>query len=556
MRRAILRTLSIILAMLFFFTGCSGVQVNPITTTASNAITTAATATVSTGSTTNITTTPSTTVAVMTTQTAYSSTTTSESVAISSQIPPVTTAPKTTQISGPKAADLEITADYYKLWKTWTITPAVNVIISSGSKVATSPSNCKWSSSNDKIASVDDSGLITALAGGTVDITGTYQGISKTITFNVVEPVLNPVEESIDPYLSTPMQNYINEMPVVIIRYLPTSDGINLDTAYAPDYWSLNQVSLSSMKSSLDQSDKLTKFMLEEGSKFHGYKDPDARPSLGYKIVKIITVYEPPPPGKFFYMQGDRKVFYVDKIAIFARFGLSSYIEANDVKEVWLNFGYVTPAYPSYNPAINGPESMIDLVESNMSSPTTGDISNSYRVSDDLPILNHTYTVYEYNIRRTASENVENHMHQLESLYSYINNQLFWTDCAGFANNKITAPARCGWTHYPPNGTSDYDWANKTLVSSDIEDWTPDNTGQRTMVNCDTWYSIPRNWPVSGFVPQYSETWFLFLMQNWPGYNNQIHYGSNTMTNWWEFTADWDKAVKSHEGLFTPTTAH
>ena len=45
-------------------------------------------------------------------------------------------------------------------------------------------------------------------------------------------------------------------------------------------------------------------------------------------------------------------------------------------------------------------------------------------------------------------------------------------------------------------------------------------------------------------------------MQNWPGYNNQIHYGSNTMTNWWDFTVDWDQAVKSHEGLFATAAAH
>lgn len=468
------------------------------------------------------------------------------------------TSKTTTDLHGLQVINIEINADYYKLWKTWKLTPEVKLLTSDNSSHIIAPSNCSWSSSNNDIVTVSNSGLITAVSRGTVDITGAYNGFSKRITLTIVDPVLNPIEENIDPYLSTPAQNYLYEMPVVIIRYLPSSDGINLDTAYAPGYGSLEPVSLSSMESSLDLFDKRTKFMLEEGSKFHGYKDPNAVPSLGYRIVKKITVYEPPPPGKLWYMKDDRKVFYVDNNAIFERFGLSSFIETNNVKEVWLNYGYITPGWPSYDPAIHGPEAMIDIVESNMSSPTTGDISNSGRLNDDLPILNHTYTVYDYNIRRSHAENVENHMHQLESLYVYVDRNLFWDKCAGFVNGKITTPARCGWTHFPPNGTEDYDWTNNTFISSDIEDWTPDNTGQRKLVNCDTWCSIPRNWPdnYTNWSYEYASNWFLYLMQNWPGYANQIRYGSNTMTNWWEFTADWDKAITSHLGLYPSTAGH
>ena len=48
-----------------------------------------------------------------------------------------------------------------------------------------------------------------------------------------------------------------------------------------------------------------------------------------------------------------------------------------------------------------------------MSSPLTGDISNSNRDNTDLPIYNSTYTVYGQNFRRSHAEAVHNHGHQL-----------------------------------------------------------------------------------------------------------------------------------------------
>jgi hypothetical protein len=38
-------------------------------------------------------------------------------------------------------------------------------------------------------------------------------------------------------------------------------------------------------------------------------------------------------------------------------------------------------------------------------------------------------------------------------------------------------------------------------------------------------------------------------MQNMPGHKNGIRYENTDMTNWWVFTADWDKAISSGVGL-------
>ena len=105
----------------------------------------------------------------------------------------------------------------------------------------------------------------------------------------------------------------------------------------------------------------------------------------------------------------------------------------------------------------------------------------------------------------------------------------------------------------PPNTTKDYDYTETmTSVESDIEDWTPKNSGSKTPVNVDTYgnlnYAFPDPDPEQ--IQQLTESkWYIYWMQNMPGSNNSIQYENGVMTNWWEFTADWDKAISSDLGL-------
>ena len=104
----------------------------------------------------------------------------------------------------------------------------------------------------------------------------------------------------------------------------------------------------------------------------------------------------------------------------------------------------------------------------------------------------------------------------------------------------------------PPNTTKHYDLTNKTLVESDIEDWTPDNSGEKKSVNADTWGKIPYSWrgEKKRDIPQRVESqWYIYWMQNMPGHENQIQYQNKNLTNWWVFTADWDRAISGKIGL-------
>ena len=109
----------------------------------------------------------------------------------------------------------------------------------------------------------------------------------------------------------------------------------------------------------------------------------------------------------------------------------------------------------------------------------------------------------------------------------------------------------------PPNTTKHYDYTeNRTPVESDIEDWTPENSGAKKLVDVHTYGNLPYAWPEADpiSIPQRIESqWYLYWMQSMPGHGDQIRYGQQHITNWWIFTADWDAAIASRVGLFEQT---
>lgn len=373
------------------------------------------------------------------------------------------------------------------------------------------------------------------------------------------------VTESIDPFLSTPADGCIHLVPVVILRYLPTTDGIHLDVSKTPDHWFLGEITLRELKSRLDAYDLRVKFMLEEGSRFRGYKNAAAPPSLGYQVVASYTIYDQMPRSDVImhYDQG-YPVYQPDYQRMFERIGMEELVNVSGVREIWLWHGFVNPSMPSYDPLIHSPDSFISVPESNMSSPTTVDISNSGQNPDDLPVYGHTYTVYGQNFRRTQAEAVHNHGHQLERLFTYAetgNNgglertELFWQAFVGHNPDGTPGTGRCGWTHMPPNTTTHYDYTNIALVESDIEDWKPDGSGTKKAVNVYTWGQIPYAWPsrVASGIPQKDESQFyMYWMQAMPGHQNGLSYNGKALENWRRFVADWDAAVISGAGLYIP----
>ena len=86
-----------------------------------------------------------------------------------------------------------------------------------------------WSSADTNVAVVDSSGKVVARGPGAATVIASRDAASATLTVNVAAPLLPASLDPIDPALATPATNALYEMPVVIINYLPTRDGVNVD---------------------------------------------------------------------------------------------------------------------------------------------------------------------------------------------------------------------------------------------------------------------------------------------------------------------------------------
>jgi hypothetical protein len=309
-------------------------------------------------------------------------------------------------------------------------------------------------------------------------------------------------------------------VPVLLIHYFPTN-GLNIDIQVTGDWG-------GSLENTREKTGRQTSEIiaaLEEGARYLGFRDTNAKSCLKYEVVGSLEFLEPLPtrPG------AGKKPPMTDYYSIMSRVNIGDWVENRGVKEVWIW-------------AYHGGK--VDLWESNMAS-RFGDVSNSDRDENDLPVLDKTYTVYHYNYQRGTSEGVENHMHQIEAVLNHIDGRdrtpperwpelLFWGRFVGSdRTHKIIRPG-CGWAHYPPNGERDYDWANPRYVETDMNDWKPDGSGKKTRMNCDTWGGN-------------SLRWFVYWMQHLPGPGNGLSFHGKKLNNWWLFIGEYDLARR--EGL-------
>jgi hypothetical protein len=310
------------------------------------------------------------------------------------------------------------------------------------------------------------------------------------------------------------------KVPVVVVKFFPLNDG-KIDFDITREF----RGTLDEARTHTDNITKDLIFALEQGSRYHAYRNADAKPSLDYTVLKTYEFLEPLPTVR----KRGHEVPFPDYNAIMKRIDIRKWVEDEGAKEVWL-FGY---------------HGTIGLWESNMASPY-GDISNSDRDPDDLPVLKKTYTVYHYNYGRGRNEALENHMHQIEHVLNHVDGRdvtphkewaslLFWGKFVGSDISHKMIPTkqgfyRCGWAHYPPNGESDYDWRNERVVMSDIEDWKPDGTGKKKPITSSIWDGD-------------SYKWFIYWMQSVPGMNNGLTYNDKPLRNWWLFIGDFDSAM-------------
>lgn len=446
---------------------------------------------------------------------------------------------------GFNVSGIHLNVDAIRLQAGWRFSPKILADTDIG--VASLPSSvAEWNIEDSNVASVDRNGEIAGKNPGKTTFIVRYGDFSLSGTITVDTIFRPPDESKIDDFLATPAEGYLYELPVAIVNFFPLRDENYVE------HLSGEIVTVEEMKARQNVYYKRMKFMLEEGSRYHGYKDPNALPSIGVRVMKIINIYEHMPISKDMCWWNPAN-YYPDYQQVFERIKARQLVEELGIKEFWM-------WYDIYK--INGVG--YELPESNLSSPVTGDVSNSARLQNDLPVYDRFYIVYQFLIHRLGG--LHNHGHQHETMLIHVNHlqdgneDLFIHKFCGMDDTNTWITGRCGWTHMPPNTTLDYVYDSPTPVLSDCEDWHPDG-GPQKLVNVDTWRGIPYPWPQEtelGNNPPYSldfgraeNQFYMYWRQNFPGYQNGIVFdGDKEMNNWWQILADWDEAIKNRIGLY------
>lgn len=438
--------------------------------------------------------------------------------------------------------------------------PIVFANYKNGQKLDVS-SYVKISSVNKKTTILSDNTIVGAIKGNEKLIFD-YQEQSTSL-----EIFINNIEfEILDSKFLEFKESTIN-VPFIMINIFPTNDGIiHNDTLGPSSYWQIDNPLLEKSKSKIKNILITSKNAIELGTSFRDYGKNQVKPYITLMPLAYINIYiSKDNEYKTKRTWNNRRTFDYKKM--FLDLDIESYVNTKGLKEIWItDFSY--GGYPSLVNSGLYVEGNDDwLPESNMSSPLTGDISNSYRIPDDLPIYKNTFIVYGNSGHRGVDTNIHNRGHQIESQFRHIEKnkisgqELFWNKFVGVVNGNQSLNKRAGNTHFPPNATSDYDYCNQNSIESDLFNWTPQG-GVKQIVNCSTWRDLSLNFTYNKYSDEGIHNinndphtkWLITWFQSIPGQNNKIPYNKDgqehILTNWWDIFFNWDEAISENKTLW------
>ncbi len=143
--------------------------------------------------------------------------------------------------------------------------------------------------------------------------------------------------------------------------------------------------------------------------------------------------------------------------------------------------------------------------------------------------VNRRFVIMGFNYQRGIGEMLENQGHRAESIvkYTYRHKEGEKNLWEKFTRYDKTHPgkAEVGIVHFAPNSLKDYDWGNKTKVTSYADDWLnfPNFKGSKRIMDCNDWGS--------GDTRQHHIWWFQ-RMPHITGSADGISY------NWWQYIID------------------
>jgi len=159
-------------------------------------------------------------------------------------------------------------------------------------------------------------------------------------------------------------------------------------------------------------------------------------------------------------------------------------------------------------------------------------------------------TVMGLNYERDMSLALESYGHRFESIMWKVYGR--WDNKASSKNTweiyttydkQVPGQAHIGNIHFPPNGINDYDWTNKTIVTTHADAWktlSTDYARFARQVDCSEWDCTHL-----GYM-----CWWYRHIPHFQGINKR----DGKLNNWWHYVVDYNEAVRLEQQLSTCTS--
>ncbi len=294
---------------------------------------------------------------------------------------------------------------------------------------------------------------------------------------------------------------------VLSIRFLPDADADGVIDRATTNYAG----SVDELRNRIDELETRNAWWSTEATRYHGYADSSAPPSMGFEVIGELEFTESPPLGEP--QPSSPGVFFPDYDAVLSAAGICDWVDNRGIREVWMythHHGDLEPTGSKLSSAI-------------------GDISNSFRF-DDMPLCANPYTLYNFNFTRDLDVMLLNRAHQIEAMLPERDPELFLVDFVG-GQPPFSSPARCGNSHWAPNSVDAFVTWNTESVRSDCANWQPDG-GAEESVSCSTWFAAAYGDPTC--FADGGVAFYVWWMQSLPGHDNGISTGDGTLSNWWQ----------------------
>jgi hypothetical protein len=340
----------------------------------------------------------------------------------------------------------------------------------------------------------------------------------------------------------------------------------------------------------------LHKEALMEGSRYHGYSNPDAKPFMIWEVFKHVSLKDNPPPpdavsrnstrmprrnggidfGQLF-SQEYADLYKVPDPATPGRFmKICDMFEAGMVNDILVAFEKKAP--DNNVPEVVELHQVYDASDVKIPGRFDANAGNGSWGPGDVALvmacgrsvrlnflemtgnLTNAMEVLGHNFEHIGARAMPRFHAMFKPFANFDLNTRFGTryqDWYGICqygqpcltypdNNSVTTPEGdtfrpfdqgCGNAHFPPNAGRHYDKANSQEVLSTCEHYgLHDGPGGKDL---QTPYSVKtlERWaqnPVARAMP--GGAWFLYWWQSWPGYDNKAKMPDGTpMKNWWVY---------------------